>query len=404
MGPRPSTMAVDQLAVAPHGRAGVSHPPPQPSRRGPVPGTSGAQARPARWASHATQALASRPDVQTRAWGWAPSSLPPSPRTGPPFLPGMRKMIPPRLPCRSRVGARLAPRCRRAARSARRGGRSSHASHRAAGGAAPQGVAPTASPRRAHTTARPAGHGWRTKPPHAAVRASPHGRPCQPPSGRAAPPRALLPRPSRAFSPRQRDTPPGPPERQTPDDGCGGSGPACALGPSSRRAAPGPPARADCAQAMAPRAPSPPACPWWAARPGAGAVCAPRLLGACGAQRERSAAAAALPKEAGSAPGTDRRGTTTGGPWRWPCPPCLRHTCVAGAAASLRQACWARPASPPQRDQGPAPQAAVQARACTGRRLLLRGWQERTPSAASVSLKALQRRGSPRLRNLAHSV
>jgi hypothetical protein len=155
-------------------------------------------------------------------------------------------------------------------------------------------------------------------------------------------------------------------------------------------------------QAIAPRAQSHPDCPLCAARPGAGAVCAPRLLGAFGARRARAAAAAARQQDAGIAPVTERGGNTTWGHWRWQCPTSLRQTFVDWAAASLRQSCWARTDEPPQRDTGPAQQAAVRALAFTWIRLLLRGWQDRPPDAESVDRKALTPRGSPRLHNVAH--
>src|SRR5262249_50072740 len=59
-------------------------------------------------------------------------------------------------------------------------------------------------------------------------------------------------------------------------------------------------------QATAQRAQSPPACPFLAALPGAGAVFAPRLRVACGEQRHRYASADALHKYAGMAPVTAR--------------------------------------------------------------------------------------------------
>jgi transposase len=56
------------------------------------------------------------------------------------------------------------------------------------------------------------------------------------------------------------------------------------------------PAIKDCDDARAQRAQAPPDCPLCDACPGAGAVFAPRLLGACGAQRARSTSAAARQK------------------------------------------------------------------------------------------------------------
>ncbi len=83
------------------------------------------------------------------------------------------------------------------------------------------------------------------------------------------------------------------------------------------------------------------------------------------------------------------------------CPTCLRHPCVAWAAASLRPACWAQGYAPPQRAQGTAPQAAVRALAGQGIRLLVRGGQDRPPYQESVSLKALHRPGASLIHHLA---
>ena len=68
-----------------------------------------------------------------------------------------------------------------------------------------------------------------------------------------------------------------------------------------------------CDHAIAQRAQRHPDFPLFQALPGAGPVCAPRLLVACGAQRARSASAAALHQDAGIAPVTERRGKTSWG-------------------------------------------------------------------------------------------
>jgi transposase len=102
------------------------------------------------------------------------------------------------------------------------------------------------------------------------------------------------------------------------------------------------PAMADVDTAMAQRAQDHPDFPLFDAVPGAGAVCAPRLLGACGAQRARCTSAAARQTYAGMAPVTERSGTKAWGHWRLPCPTCLRHTCGEWAAASTRHAFWAQ--------------------------------------------------------------
>jgi hypothetical protein len=156
-----------------------------------------------------------------------------------------------------------------------------------------------------------------------------------------------------------------------------------------------------CDHAMAQGAQTPPDFPRCQALPGAGPVFAPRLLVACGEQRERSATAAARQKYAGIAPVTERRGKKAWVHWRLQCPTCLRPTCVEWAATSIRHAFWARVYYQQQRDKGKAHQAAVRALAFKWIRILFRWWQERTPYDASVYLNALNRRGSSLIHNLA---
>jgi transposase len=123
-------------------------------------------------------------------------------------------------------------------------------------------------------------------------------------------------------------------------------------------------ASADFDHALAPPAQSPPDVPLLAALPGAGAVFAPRLLGAFGAQRDRDASADERQQDAGLAPVTARRGNTTWGHGRLQCPTVWRHTCVEGAAESTPHACWARADDPQPRHQSSSHQAAVRALAC----------------------------------------
>jgi hypothetical protein len=160
---------------------------------------------------------------------------------------------------------------------------------------------------------------------------------------------------------------------------------------------------ADFDTAMAQRAHAQPACPVFDALPGAGAVFAPRLRVAFGAQRERVTAAEALQTSAGLAPVTARRGKQSWVPWRLQGPTFLRQTCVAWAAASIRHSFWAQGSCQQQRDQGTAPQAAVRALAFQWLRILYRCWQERLPYDASTSLQALHRRGSSLIHNLAQA-
>jgi transposase len=94
--------------------------------------------------------------------------------------------------------------------------------------------------------------------------------------------------------------------------------------------------------AIAQQAQPHPDCPLFQALPGAGAVFAPRLLVAFGAQRERYTSAAELQKYAGMAPVTERSGTHAWVHGRLQWPTFLRHTCVAWAAESVRHSCWAQ--------------------------------------------------------------
>ena len=161
---------------------------------------------------------------------------------------------------------------------------------------------------------------------------------------------------------------------------------------------------ADFDTAIAQRAQDHPDFPLFDALPGAGAVFAPRLLVACGAQRERYASAEELQKYAGIAPVMERSGKKAWVHWRLQCPKFLRQTFVEWAAESIRHSFWAQVYYQQQRDKGKAHQAAVRALAFTWIRILYRCWQARTPYNESVYLQALKRRSAPLLHNLTHGV
>src|SRR5215510_149627 len=159
-------------------------------------------------------------------------------------------------------------------------------------------------------------------------------------------------------------------------------------------------ALADFDAAIAQRAQAPPAFPLFDPLPGAGAVFAPRLLVAFGAQRERFSSATELKKYAGIAPGTERSGKKSWVHWRLQCPTFLRQTFVEWAAESPRHSFWAQGYYQQQREKGQAHQAAVRALAFKWIRILYRCWQERTPYDESIYLQALNRRGSSLIHNL----
>jgi transposase len=122
--------------------------------------------------------------------------------------------------------------------------------------------------------------------------------------------------------------------------------------------------------AIAQCAHTPPDFPLFQSLPGAGPVCAPRLLVAFGEQRERYATAAELQKYAGTAPVTERSGKKAWVHWRLQCPQFLRQTFVEWAAESIRHSCWAHAYYQQQRAKGKAHQAAVRALAFKWLRIL----------------------------------
>ncbi len=140
------------------------------------------------------------------------------------------------------------------------------------------------------------------------------------------------------------------------------------------------------------------------ALPGAGPSLAPRLLVAFGEQRERYPNAADLQKYAGVAPVTERSGKKCWVHWRLQCPTFLRQTFVEWAAQTINKSFWAGAYYRQQRAKGCTYQAAVRALAFKWIRILYRCWQTRTPYDESKYLKALERRGSPLLKQMGEMI
>ena len=132
--------------------------------------------------------------------------------------------------------------------------------------------------------------------------------------------------------------------------------------------------------------------------PGAGASLAPRLLVAFGEYRERYPSAADLQKYSGVAPVTERSGKKHWVHWRWQCPTFLRQTFTEWAAQTINKSFWAGQYYRQQRAKGCTYQAAVRALAFKWIRILYRCWQTGKPYDESTYLKALERRGSPLLK------
>lgn len=129
--------------------------------------------------------------------------------------------------------------------------------------------------------------------------------------------------------------------------------------------------------------------------PGAGAVFAPRLLAAFGADRERWASAAEIQQLSGVAPVTERSGKQCVVHWRLACPKFVRQTFHEFAGSSIQWCNWAKAYYQHMRDRGLQHHSAVRALAYKWIRILFACWKARTPYDNEKFLEALAKRGSP---------
>lgn len=128
--------------------------------------------------------------------------------------------------------------------------------------------------------------------------------------------------------------------------------------------------------------------------PGAGAVFAPRLLSAVGANRDRFTAAEEIQQLSGIAPVIERSGKTCFVHRRFACPKFLRQSFHEYAAQSIRWSPWARAYYDRQRQRGNGHHAAVRSLAFRWIRIIFRCWQNRVPYSEETYQQALRRRGS----------
>jgi transposase len=129
--------------------------------------------------------------------------------------------------------------------------------------------------------------------------------------------------------------------------------------------------------------------------PGAGAVFAPRLLAAFGADRERWASAAEIQRLSGIAPVTERSGKQHVVHWRLGCPKFVRQTFHEFAGSSIQWCNWAKAYYQHMRDHGQRHHTAVRALAYKWIRILFACWKTRTPYDNEIFLEALAKRASP---------
>jgi transposase len=128
--------------------------------------------------------------------------------------------------------------------------------------------------------------------------------------------------------------------------------------------------------------------------PGAGAVFAPRLLSAMGANRGRFVTAQEVQQLSGIAPVIERSGKTCFVHRRFACPKFLRQSFHEYAAQSIRWAPWARAYYDRQRQRGNGHHAAVRSLAFRWIRIIFRCWQNRMPYSEETYQQALLNRGS----------
>jgi transposase len=143
--------------------------------------------------------------------------------------------------------------------------------------------------------------------------------------------------------------------------------------------------------------------PLFGGLPGAGPILAPRLLVAFGEDRELYQTAADLQKYSGIAPVTERSGKKHWVHWRWKCSSFLRQTFVEWAAQTINKSFWAGEFYRQQREKGSSYNAAVRALAFKWIRILFRCWKSNRAYDESIYLRALERRGSPLVKQYAEA-
>ena len=134
--------------------------------------------------------------------------------------------------------------------------------------------------------------------------------------------------------------------------------------------------------------------------PGAGDVCAPRLLAAFGSDRSRWDSAAELQCYSGIAPVTERSGKSCWIHHRLACPKFVKQSFHEFADQSIRFSAWARAFYDQQRSRGNDHHAALRSLAFKWIRILFRCWKERKPYDEQTYLKALSKHGSSLMKNL----
>jgi transposase len=140
--------------------------------------------------------------------------------------------------------------------------------------------------------------------------------------------------------------------------------------------------------------------PLFESLPGAGAVLAPRLLAAFGADRDRFQSAIEMQQLSGIAPVTEKSGSLEWVHWRLACPKFLRQTFQEFADHSRKYCDWAKAYYQQQRTRGKKHQAAVRSLAYKWIRIMFRCWKDHRPYDSGIYLSALSDRRSPLLASI----
>lgn len=129
--------------------------------------------------------------------------------------------------------------------------------------------------------------------------------------------------------------------------------------------------------------------------PGAGAVMAPRLLVAFGAERDRYPTPSSLQKYSAVAPVREKSGGALWTHWRWHAPTFLRQSFVEWAGQTVVYCPWAKAYYQRMKAKGKRHWAILRALAFKWIRILWKCWQDRTPYNEAHYLDQLRRRRSP---------
>jgi transposase len=135
--------------------------------------------------------------------------------------------------------------------------------------------------------------------------------------------------------------------------------------------------------------------------PGAGDVLAPRLLSVFGIDRDKFNSSNDVQTFSGVAPIIIQSGQMKITSFRYACPKYIRQSFIEFAVYSTEYSMWAKAFCQRQREKGKSYQSAMRALAFRWIRIIYKCWKENKPYDELTYLKALQKRRSPLIGQLA---